>query len=108
MAFEAYDRSIQLLSSLGKLIKRLTTCDPDLTRQLRRAAQSVSQNLSEGNQRCGKDRRHLFRIALGSAAEVASCLDIAVALDYLGEREVAPARELVDRVRAMSYRLATR
>ena len=85
MAFDAYDRSIQLLSSLACLIKKLATCNPDLTKQLRRAAQSVSLNISEANQRCGKDRRHLFRVALGSAAEVASCLDIAVALDYLGE-----------------------
>ncbi len=108
MAFDAYDRSIQLLGTLASLIKKLASCDPDLTKQLRRAAQSVSLNISEANQRCGKDRRHLFRIALGSAAEVASCLDIAVALEYLGEPQVAPARELLDRVRAMTYRLATR
>lgn len=108
MSFDAYDCSIQLLRALASLIKKLTTCDPDLTKQLRRAAQSVSQNISEANQRCGKDRRHLFRIALGSAAEVGSCLDIAVALGYLGEPEVAAARELIDRVRAMTYRLATK
>ena len=108
MAFDAYDRSIQLLSALASLIKKLTTRDPDLTKQLRRAAQSVSLNISEASQRCGKDRRHLFRVALGSAAEVASCLDVAVALDYLGEPDVAGARELIDRVRAMTYRLATK
>ena len=108
MAFDAYDRSIQLLTVLVPLMRKLATCDPDLTKQLRRAGQSISLNLSEGNQRCGKDRRHLFRLALGSAAEVASALDIAVALDYLGEPDAAAARELLDRVRAMTYRLATK
>jgi hypothetical protein len=37
---------------------------------------------------------------------VASCLDVAVALGYLAMEEVAPALALVDRVRAMTYRLS--
>ena len=108
MAFDAYDRSLDLLRALAALLKKLATIDPDLTRQLRRAAQSITQNIAEGNRRAGKDRRHHFRVALGSAAEVGGCLDIARCLDYLGEAEVAPANELLDRVRAMTYRLSAR
>ena len=108
MSFDAYDRSLQLLRSLAVPVRKLATRDADLTRQLRRAGASVSLNISEASRRTGKDRAHLFRIALGSAAEVAACLDVAVALEYLADGEVGPALELVDRVRAMTYRLANR
>jgi four helix bundle protein len=108
MPFDAYDRSLQLLRCLAPLIARLAKHDADLTKQLRRAAASVSLNVSEANQRRGKDRAHLFRIALGSAAEVTACLEVAVALAYVEPAAVAPALDLADRVRAMTYRLASR
>ena len=108
MAFDAYDRSIQLLRLVAVVLKRLATRDPDLARQLRRAGASVSLNISEANRRRGKDRCHLFRVALGSAAEVGACLEVAIAFEYLAEAEVAPALELLDRVKAMTYRLANR
>jgi hypothetical protein len=68
------------------VLERLSSLDAKLADQLRRAAQS----------------------ALGSAAEVASCLDVAVAFRYVGEPDHAEAHALVDRVRAMTYRLANR
>ena len=106
MAFDVYDCSLSLIRSLVPLLARLVACDAKLADQLRRAAQSVALNIAEANQRTGRDRRNRFRIALGSAAEVGSCLDVAVALGYAGEP--ADAYALVDRVRAMTYRLATR
>ena len=68
--------------------------------------QPARQSWGVGNQRAGKDRRNRFRCALGSAAEVASCLDVALALDYVDAAAIADALALVDRVRAMTYRLA--
>ena len=106
MAFDAYDRSLSLLRTLAPLIHRLSGIDPKLADQLRRAAQSTTLNIAEGNQRAAKDRRNRFRCALGSAAEVASCLDVALALDYVDAPAIAEALALVDRVRAMTYRLA--
>lgn len=108
MTFEAYDRSLQLLRSLVPAIAALATHDPDLTKQLRRAAASVPLNIAEANRRAGKDRLHLFRVALGSAAEVAACLEVAVALGYIGSEQVAEPLGLVNRVRAMTYRLSRR
>ena len=108
MTFDAYDRSLSLIRSLVPLLERLVALDAKLADQLRRAAQSIALNVAEANQRVGKDRRNRFRIALGSAAEVASCLDVAVAFRYVGERDHAEAYALVDRVRAMTYRLANR
>ena len=108
MTFHVYDCSLSLIRSLVPLLERLSSRDPKLADQLRRAAQSIALNVAEANQRLGRDRRNRFRIALGSAAEVASCLDVAVAFSYLGERDHAEAYKLVDRVRAMTYRLANR
>ena len=106
MAFDVYDCSLSLLRCLVPLLERLTALDAKLADQLRRAAQSIALNVAEANRRTGRDRRNRFRIALGSAAEVGSCLDVAVALGYLGDH--ADACALVDRIRAMSYRLANR
>lgn len=106
MTFDAYDQSLELLRELVPVLQRLAAVDGDLAGQARRAATSVALNVAEGNRRTLKDRRNRFRIALGSAAEVASCLDIAVALGYVDAATVAPLLALVDRVKAMTYRLA--
>ena len=108
VTFDAYARSLQLLRSCVPAIKALRSHDPVLEKQLRSAAQSVGQNVAEGNRRVGKDRRHFFRMALASAAEVTMELDQAVALEYIAPELVAEALELADRVRAMTYRLSTR
>ncbi len=82
MAFDVYDCSIALLRNLVPLLERLAAVDAELADQLRRAAQSVALNIAEANRRAGRDRRDRFRIALGSAAEVASCVDVAIAVGY--------------------------
>jgi len=106
MPFDAYDRSVDLLRTLAPLLATLAATDASLADQLRRAAQSVTLNIAEANRRTLRDRRNRFRIALGSAAEVAACLDVALALGYVDDAAVAAALELVDRVRAMTYRLS--
>ncbi|HEU0030556.1 MAG TPA: four helix bundle protein [Kofleriaceae bacterium] len=106
MAFDAYDRSLELLHLIAALLKKLAKRDADLAKQLRRAAHSVPLNIVEANRRTGQDRAHLFRVALGSAAEVGGCLDVAVALAYVEPHEVESAHALLDRVRAMTYRLS--
>jgi four helix bundle protein len=105
MTFDAYDHSLSLLRTLRPLLEKLGAIDPKLADQLRRAAQSTTLNIAEANRRSGRDRRNRFRISLGSADEVAAALDVAMALGYLDELATAPALELVDRVRAMTYRL---
>ena len=107
MAFDAYDRSLDLIRALAPLAHRLATCDVTLTKQLRDAASSVTQNLAEGSGRRGKDRKAHFRYAHGSVEEVIGILDVIVAWGYFDASMVAPARELAGRVRAMAFRLAT-
>ena len=104
--FDAYTRSLDLLRALVPILAKLAARDTDLTEQMRRAAQSTTQNISEGNRRLGRDRANRFRCACGSADEVRACLDIALALAYLDREVVALALELADRVVAMTFKLA--
>ena len=89
MPFDAHDRTRELLGTLAPLLARIATHDPDLAKQLRRAGASILQNISEANRRTGKDRRYLFRVALGSAAESAACLEVALAFGYLAAEDIA-------------------
>jgi len=107
MSFDAYDRSLDLIRALAPLARKLATYDVTLTKQMRDAASSITQNLAEGSGRRGKDRKAHFRYAHGSVEEVIAVLDLAVAWGYVDETAVAAARELAGRVRAMAFRLAT-
>jgi hypothetical protein len=51
------------------------------------------------------DRRHHWRIAAGSADEVYTTLQVAVAWGKLQQSEVDEALRLLDRVLAMTWRL---
>jgi four helix bundle protein len=54
-----------------------------LTSQLRAAAVSVGANISEGAKRSGNaDKKRLWNVALSSAAEITSELDVALRLNY--------------------------
>ena len=105
MSLQAFDVSLELIRSLEQPLACLDRRDTDLAKQLRRAAASVSLNLSEGSRRQGKDRVHLWRIAAGSADEVAASLRVAEAFGYLREAASAQSLALCDRVLAMLWRL---
>lgn len=56
----------------------------ELSSQLRRAVCSIALNLSEGSmKKSDKELRRYLMISIGSVAEVASILDIALDLEYL-------------------------
>ena len=57
--------------------------DPDLARQLRRAATSVPLNLSEGFSLEGGNRSLRYLTALGSARELRACFEVAFAMGYV-------------------------
>ncbi|MFO0585253.1 MAG: four helix bundle protein [Anaeromyxobacter sp.] len=103
--FLAYDVSLQLARSVAPVLPLIARRDSSLADQLRRAVTSVPLNVAEGNRRVGKDRPHLFRIALGSAAEVQACLEVAEALGYVDLDAVASALAPADRVRRLLFGL---
>ena len=68
-----------------------------LTSQLRRAAISMPANIAEGRgRRSDRAFRSHVRIALGSHAEVETCLEIAQRLKYLTSRECEDLMVSVD------------
>jgi four helix bundle protein len=103
--FHALNHSLDAIRHLRQPLGIITQRDPDLARQLRRAAASVALNLSEGLARTGRDRIHLWRVAQGSANEAVACLRVAEAWGHLDDGAAAPALALYDRVLAILWRL---
>ena len=68
--------------------------DPDLARQLRRAAASVPLNIAEGSGSLGGNRRARYADALGSARETRAWLDVAAAMRCIHEPEPDVLRRL--------------
>ena len=94
------------------VLKRLQPIEPairrksiGLAKQLARAAESVSLNLSEGQARKDGDQRRHYEMAAGSASELTTALQIAVLRGYISEADFAYVDLDLDRVRAMLYRL---
>ena len=107
MALQIYAVAVDMVRQLRPLIERIGTRDANLADQLRRAATSVPLNLSEGAYSQGGHVRARFHNALGSAAEVRACLDVAEAMGYL--EHVDPGlRDTLDRVVATVHRLVRR
>ena len=74
--------------------------------QLKRAISSVLLNIAEGNGRESvKERARFFAIARASAAESASCIDVAQALNLISEPESLFLQGLLLEVVKMLYKL---
>ena len=103
--FDAYDVALQAVVALRPIAGRVRRHDPSLYRQMQRAADSMVLNLGEGSYNEAGTRLERFRSASGSANEVSAALDLAVAWGHAQPAQVAEAQELLDRVRAMLWRL---
>ena len=101
--FVALDLSVKVIELLRPVVGIVRREDPDLARQIRRAASSVAQNLGEGSERAGRDRGHHFRIAAGSHRELMVSLRVAGAWGAVGDLGEIP--ELLDRLGAILFRL---
>ena len=74
--------------------------------QIHRAAESVVLNVAEAHPTTGADRARRFRIAANEASECGAALDLLeIRGDFAGAR-LASLRQLLDRERAMLYRLS--
>ena len=68
--FDAYDLALQAALALRPLLDPINRRDPDLCRQIRRAASSVAMCLHQGSQRSGRDRFHLYRNIRQTSADL--------------------------------------
>jgi len=105
MSFDAFEVALQLVRSLRVPMEVVARRDPALVDQLRRAGSSVPLNIGEGRRRAGRDRLHHYRVAAGSADEVAAALRTAEAWGYLAAEAIAEPLSLCDRLLAMLWRL---
>ncbi len=98
LALEAAAAAIALAATVSPRLRPLAD-------QSIRSAASVPANLAEGRGRSGRDRIHHFRIAYGSALEAGSHLELLAAAGAVNRERAREALELLDRVRALTWRL---
>lgn len=102
---DVYQTSIEFLAVAHRL-RRLPRGHADLSDQLRRAAQSVPQNIAEG---CGRtsraDKCRHYAIARGSAMECAAHLDVMRAEQLVDPAHYEAAMQLLERIVAMLTKL---
>ncbi|MCB9897279.1 MAG: four helix bundle protein [Planctomycetes bacterium] len=103
--FDALEISLETIAALREPLRVIRSTDGDLYRQMRRAGSSIPLNIAEGGRRVGKDRKHLWRVALGSAEEVRVALRTAVAWGDLDEARLVRPLALLDRVTAMLWKM---
>jgi four helix bundle protein len=103
---DVYQRSIEFLAFVHRLLSQLPKGQADLADQLLRSAQSIPQNIAEGAGRMSKpDKTRHYTIARGSAMESASHLDVMKVGGVVDDEGYAEGIELLERVVAMLTRL---
>ena len=101
LRFRAYRLSLDIIEELRPVIMLLESRDGNLSKQLVRAATSVSLNLAESRGRRGRDRVRFLRIALGSAEESLACLHVAAAWGYVDAAQTADSADKLAHLLAM-------
>jgi four helix bundle protein len=103
--FDALEISLQYLEKLTPVEAKIRRHSAGLAKQLAEASDSIALNLGEGRLRRAGDRRHHYDIAAGSASEATVALRVAVARGLVTRDDVLEVEALLDRVRAMLFRL---
>ncbi|OQB05557.1 MAG: hypothetical protein BWY19_00958 [bacterium ADurb.Bin212] len=94
----------QKAMDLVMLIYKITEAFPDsekfgLVSQMRRCSISIPSNVAEGRRRSTrKDYRTFINIAYGSGAELETQLEISRRLNYVDEKLLIMAKELLEEV----------
>jgi four helix bundle protein len=78
-----YDVILGVVGELGPVMEAVGRKDPDLGRQMRRAASSVALNTAEGMYSGGRNKGARYQTALGSMRETLACVEVGVALGYV-------------------------
>jgi four helix bundle protein len=83
---------IELIREVAPVAAVIARRDGDLAKQLRSALSSVALNIAEASDQRGARRDSHYSIALGSARESWSALQVAAAWGYTGEPDALKAR----------------
>jgi four helix bundle protein len=86
MSLRIYPVILELIREVRRrFLPRIEAEDPNLADQMKRALCSMSLNTGEGMYSQRGIKRARYYTATGSAREVLSCLETAVAMDYIPE-----------------------
>jgi four helix bundle protein len=96
---------LEVVGALRPVIGEVERKDPDLGRQMRRAACSVALNTSEGMYSRGRSQSARYHTAMGSMRETLSCIEVGMALGYLNTVEPS-LLDRIDRIVATLYKLS--
>ena len=99
-----YSVILEVMRELRPVMCEIERKDPDLARQMKRAASSVALNLSEGMYSRGKNRGARYHNAMGSMRETLSCIEVGEALGYI-ERPDAALLDSIGRIMATLTKL---
>ena len=105
MSFRVYDITLELIRSLREPVTHICHNDREAAVQIVKAANSILGNLREGNRRRGRDRKHLFRVAAGSADEVMGHLLGAQAWGWVAMEQLTVPLDHADHIIAILCKL---
>lgn len=98
----AYQISVDLVTEAGIWVRNLPRGYGWLADQARRSAGSIPLNVAEGLGRPSRaERRRFFEIAIGSAHELAACLEVGHRLGILPENRFRILWDACDHVTRM-------
>ena len=95
--------ALETVKSLAPAVQAVASHDPDLGRQLRRAASSIVLNIAEASGSRDGNSRQRFRTALGSTRETLAALEIAATWGYIERDE--HTLDALDRIAATLHKL---
>src|SRR4030095_13252922 len=105
MAFDLLDVSLKLVPVLRPVVATVRLQDRELADQIRRAVNDIALQVAEAARRAGRGRTQHFTYASGSAHELKAALGLVEGWGYVEPEQLAQARDLLDRVLAMLWRL---
>ena len=97
--------ALETIQALRPLLSPIRRHDRSLGDQVRRAASSMLLNIAEAEYSDPGTARARLHNAAGSANETCAALEVALAWGYIDARQAKPALELLDRVKALLFRL---
>ena len=108
MSLRILDDIVHTVGIIHRLCLVIARQDSDLSRQMKRAINSVGLNAGEGLSARAGNRTVRLESAMASGREVIIGLRIAGAAGYLDAERVAREVDSVDRIVAILYKLAYR
>ncbi len=108
MQLRIVDDIIQTIGTIHGLCRVIGRQDADLSKQIRRAINSLGLNSGEGLSARGGNRTVRLESAMASGREVIFGLRIAGAAGYLDAERVAREVDTLDRIVATLYKLCYR